>query len=80
VSLATRAAPALAATWMLTLPLPEPLAELLNVTHAAVLEALHEQPEAAMIEIVLAPPAVGYELPPGLMAVAHPLALITPHP
>ena len=53
----------LAATLIATVPLPEPLAPLVTVSHDAVLDALHAQPAGAVTPtLVDSPAAIAFAL------------------
>jgi len=63
VSVPVRAAPEFAATEYPTVPLPEPLAPLVTVSHDAFDVAVQAQPDPAVTETVpLVAPAAGLEL------------------
>src|ERR1039457_714194 len=59
-----RPAPELAATWYVTMPLPDPVDPFVIVTQVKVLVLLHWQPDGAMTLIVPLPPAAVKVCPP----------------
>jgi hypothetical protein len=63
-----RAVESLAATWVVTVPLPFPEAPLVMVTHRSELEAVHEQPGEVVTLIVPVPPAPETDRLVGLIA------------